>query len=159
MDSGIAFAIGIRFCRSTLVLSGAIYIDYKAPVDGGYYVLFNTSTAYTEVPTAFLSIPSIRNRPGQYHNYYFNYQSYELKSLAGFSELYWKMTDRLKWTLGLRYTDDKKSAVNYPIEVVAPGQGFPASGIMCSWKLRSSKNPRAVSVFGLARDGSKFNLR
>lgn len=58
------------------------------------------------------------------HNYFFVYTPYELESQAVFGELYWDWTDTLKLTVGARYTEDEKSRVYYPVNLLAPaGQG------------------------------------
>ena len=121
---------------------GAIYIDLDSPVDGGFYVLFNTGTAYARCfnlgpcntdPATGVSLGAPAepifidpNNPptGLGHNYYLNLQAYELNSAAGFGEIYWQQTPTFKWTLGVRYTHDKKEVVNYPVTVAAPGIGF-----------------------------------
>jgi outer membrane receptor protein involved in Fe transport len=58
------------------------------------------------------------------HNYFFVYTPYDLESQAVFGEVYWRMTDTLKLTVGARYTQDEKSRVYYPVNLLAPvGQG------------------------------------
>jgi outer membrane receptor protein involved in Fe transport len=58
------------------------------------------------------------------HNYFFVYTPYELESQAAFGEIYWNVTDALKLTVGARYTEDEKSRVYYPVNLLAPaGQG------------------------------------
>jgi outer membrane receptor protein involved in Fe transport len=102
---------------------GGIYVRFDTP-QSFYYVFFNSATALA------LANPSIYRDPnfppaGDGHNYYFNRQEYQLRSTAAFGELYWEMNDAFKWTLGLRYTDDDKTTVNFPIQMLAPGRGFP----------------------------------
>jgi len=58
------------------------------------------------------------------HNYFYVYTPYELDSQAAFGEVYWNMTDTLKLTVGARYTEDEKSRVYYPVNLLAAaGQG------------------------------------
>ena len=58
------------------------------------------------------------------HNYFFVYTPYELESQAAFGELYWNLSDSLKLTVGARYTEDEKSRVYYPVNLLAAaGQG------------------------------------
>ncbi|WP_116809822.1 TonB-dependent receptor [Steroidobacter cummioxidans] len=58
------------------------------------------------------------------HNYFFVYTPYQLESQAVFGELYWDWTDALKLTVGARYTEDEKSRVYYPVNLLAPaGEG------------------------------------
>ncbi|HEY8537491.1 MAG TPA: TonB-dependent receptor [Steroidobacteraceae bacterium] len=54
------------------------------------------------------------------HNYFFVKTPYELESQAVFGELYWRLTDTLKLTVGLRYTEDEKSRVYYPVTLLQP---------------------------------------
>ncbi|MBM0104881.1 TonB-dependent receptor [Steroidobacter sp. S1-65] len=58
------------------------------------------------------------------HNYFFVYTPYQLESQAAFGELYWNVTDTVKLTVGARYTEDEKSRIYYPVNLLAPaGQG------------------------------------
>jgi outer membrane receptor protein involved in Fe transport len=58
------------------------------------------------------------------HNYFYVYTPYELESQAVFGELYWQLTDTVKLTVGARYTEDEKSRVYYPVNLLSPvGQG------------------------------------
>jgi outer membrane receptor protein involved in Fe transport len=60
---------------------------------------------------------------GQGHNYFRSKNPYKLKSAAAFGEVYWQATPALKVTAGLRYTDDKKTFIPVPSQVLlAPGQ-------------------------------------
>ncbi len=45
---------------------------------------------------------------GEGHNYFRNSNPYKLESSAAFGEVYWQMSEGLKLTAGLRYTDDNK---------------------------------------------------
>lgn len=67
---------------------------------------------------------NINDVSGGGHNYYWSYQPYHLKSKAAFGEVYWKVSDNLKFTGGLRYTDDWKRLYNYPVKLVVPGSGL-----------------------------------
>ncbi|MBQ1541375.1 MAG: TonB-dependent receptor [Caulobacteraceae bacterium] len=113
---------------------GGIYLKYHT--DSQYYVFSNTLTAYAQVnnlqnannPAGQIYIDPSNPPSGVGHNYYLSQTPYDLTSKALFGEVYYKLTDDLKVTGGLRYTDDAKKAVNYPIMLLAPGQGLTASG-------------------------------
>src|SRR3546814_7536086 len=45
---------------------------------------------------------------GEGHNYFRSKNPYKLRSYALFGEAYWNITDDLKLTAGLRYTDARK---------------------------------------------------
>jgi outer membrane receptor protein involved in Fe transport len=125
---------------------GAIYVDGEAidPQDpfAGYYVLSNGLTGLTQlnnatggsifgglVPiatsdgtaTLFTGVP---NKSGG--NYYRSLSPYRLKSTALFGEAYYDITDELKFTLGLRYTDDKKEQDVIPTFLFTPTSAYPA---------------------------------
>jgi outer membrane receptor protein involved in Fe transport len=121
---------------------GGIYLDYKTETD--YFVMFNTGTAYVQVNNfianfasggavpypcpednlncVYIDPNSDPDRSG--HNYYDNYTNYHLKSRAAFGEVYYEATDALKFTMGLRYTHDRKLVENHPVGLTEPGSGL-----------------------------------
>jgi outer membrane receptor protein involved in Fe transport len=116
---------------------GGIYFDYKSIVD--YLVVSNGLTisalalnfsntgnpACNPTTTAnCIGIDTAATPSGEGHNYYNNHTPYHLKSKAMFGELYWQANDDLKFTLGLRHTNDKKISDNYPTALLTPGYGL-----------------------------------
>lgn len=112
---------------------GAIALDFKSTAD--YYVFGNTLTAYAaaqnggkpcapNTATCIYIDPS-KTPTGEGHNYYNNRSPYHLKSSAAFGEVYYEVSDTLKVTAGLRYTHDRKTQVNLPVVLFAPGSGHP----------------------------------
>ncbi|MDB5433249.1 MAG: TonB-dependent receptor, partial [Caulobacter sp.] len=104
---------------------GGIFLDYRAT--GDYYVMFNTGTGFYQVENA-IGLTSVAidpnktpNRSGR--NYYDSYSPYHLKSRAAFGEVYYKMAENFKWTLGLRYTDDDKVVENHTVVLGLNGAG------------------------------------
>lgn len=110
---------------------------------GDYFVMFNTGTGYYQVNNlltagnanctggpACVAIDPAKDPSRLGHNYYDNYGPYDLTSYAVFGELYWKMADNFKWTLGLRYTVDKKEVENHSVTLGTPGAGIgpPSAG-------------------------------
>ncbi|WP_242127221.1 TonB-dependent receptor [Sphingobium sp. Sx8-8] len=108
---------------------GGIYIDYKQ--DGDLLALSNMTTLAAAVLNATqgagIYIDPTSPGDGTGHNYYDNRSPYWLKSGALFGEAYYRATDDLKLTLGLRYTDDRKKQIAYPVVLLTPGAGFPAT--------------------------------
>ncbi len=120
---------------------GGIYLDYK--YDGDYFVMFNSGTAYymannfltTGATSGAVPFPCPQNNPfcvyidtneipdRSGHNYYDNYGPYHLKSRAAFGELYYQATPTLKFTLGLRYTDDTKLVERHQVALGEEGSG------------------------------------
>jgi len=61
---------------------------------------------------------------GEGHNYFRSKNPYKLRSWAAFGEVYWQVTDALKVTGGLRYTDDRKTFIPVPSQtLLSPGLG------------------------------------
>jgi len=55
---------------------------------------------------------------GQGHNYFRSENPYSLQSKAFFGEVYYQVTDELKVTAGLRYTDDRKDFIPVPSQIL-----------------------------------------
>ena len=109
---------------------GFQYANNKTYTDD-YDVMSNGLTAYAQMINALNQaqvIPvdnSATPASGLGHNYYDARFQTSLKSYSGFGEVYYQLTPDLKLTGGLRYTDDQKSNVYYPIELLAAGSpGF-----------------------------------
>jgi len=153
---------------------GGIYIDYQATNE----VLFlgNNVTQFAIVqnlPVALggsnagIYIDPLTEPDGTGHNYYNSSSPYHLKSAALFGESYFKATDTLKATLGLRYTNDKKEQTTYPVVMLAPGRGFPAvtpqevrfeeltGRLTLDWKL--TENNLVYVSFSRGYKGGGFN--
>ena len=55
---------------------------------------------------------------GEGHNYFRSKNPYELESWAAFGELYWNISEDVKLTAGLRYTDDSKHFTPAPSQLL-----------------------------------------
>jgi iron complex outermembrane receptor protein len=64
------------------------------------------------------------------HNYFLSQNPYTLNSYAGFGEAYYNVTNELKLTGGLRWTEDQKHFVDIPSEVITEGYGYPVTAIV-----------------------------
>jgi outer membrane receptor protein involved in Fe transport len=110
---------------------GGIIIDYHLNNDAIIYS--NAFTGYAR--NANLNVPCPINTntciyidpnnplDNSGHNYYRLDQPYSLNSKAVFGEIYWNLTPTLKFTGGLRYTDESKSILNFPVTFITPGSG------------------------------------
>lgn len=107
---------------------GGMYLDYKATNE--IIALGNTTTMAAEALNfggAGIYLDPKADPDGTGHGYYNSSSPYHLKASAAFGEVYYQATDTLKATLGLRYTNDSKDQTSYPIVLLTPGQGFPAT--------------------------------
>lgn len=119
---------------------GVIKVDFEA-IDpnentAGYYVISNSLTALTQLNNALggaifggeVPLDTAGNQPslvdlsfsGLGGQYFRSLSPYELDSTAVFGEGYFDVTDTLKATVGLRYTQDKKSQKNIPTFLFTP---------------------------------------
>jgi outer membrane receptor protein involved in Fe transport len=100
---------------------GGIYLDYETT--SITHFASNLATAAVRVinPDAYIDPLSRPDFTG--HNYYVNQTEYSLTSKAAFGEVYWKATDDLRVTVGLRYTDDKKRTRGSGATLFAAGRG------------------------------------
>ncbi len=70
----------------------------------------------------------ITNLDNEGHNYFLSQNPYVLNSYALFGEAYYNVTNDLKLTAGLRWTDDEKHFPEIPSELLALGWGYPSMG-------------------------------
>ena len=121
---------------------GGIYIDFESLTD--YYVMSNTLTANAQIQNFFATlppgaIPGTATGPGvavpidpgngastvfgnlnnNGRNYFYSRTPYTLQAYALFGEGYIDLTEDVKLTLGLRYTNDDKEVVNNSTALLA----------------------------------------
>lgn len=92
---------------------GGLKLDSRGETN--YFVFFNTAELVaigTNAGAGFEALPGDRT-------YFLSRSPYELDATGAFGELYYEPTDRLKFTLGLRYTNDKKAQENTPSLLLA----------------------------------------
>jgi len=65
----------------------------------------------------------------QGHNYFLSQNPYVLNSYAVFGETYYDIFKNLKFTTGVRFTDDRKHFTLIPSQVVLSGYGYPVAGV------------------------------
>jgi outer membrane receptor protein involved in Fe transport len=131
---------------------GAIFTRFQG--SGDYFVMFNTGTGFYQINNllstgnanctsgaACVAIDPAKDPTRVGHNYYDNYGPYDLTSYAVFGELYWQMAQNFKWTLGLRYTVDKKEVENHSVTLGTPGAGIgpPSAGQAAVLKAKFSE--------------------
>jgi outer membrane receptor protein involved in Fe transport len=109
---------------------GGLYLSAKRFED--LFIESNGTTAEVQFEdllgsNAYVDPNAVAN--GQGHNYFLGQTPYQLTSGAVFGEVYWQATNPLRVTVGARYTDDHKDVIDDPVELLAPGSGFPASAI------------------------------
>lgn len=111
---------------------GGIYLDYRQ--DNNLIALSNTTTMASIILNATnppgapdIYIDPLADPDGTGHSYYNNRSPYKLRAGALFGEAYYELTDNLKATAGLRYTNDHKEQINYPVQLLVPGAGFPVT--------------------------------
>ncbi len=110
---------------------GALALRYDTVQS--FYILSNAFTnaarvanggAACALSSACVYIDPNRDPTIDGHGNYLSFQPYHLNSNAVFGEVYYQLTPDLKFTGGLRYTDDKKTLENYPIRLLTAGSGL-----------------------------------
>lgn len=97
---------------------GGIYINQNSLTD--YFVFFNPGAILASPLLGAGALPADRT-------HFISRQHVELDSANLFGEAYYNITDNLKFTLGLRYTDDEKTVISYANNLLAPTSSIPAS--------------------------------
>lgn len=110
---------------------GALGLDVD--IHNILFVSTNATTAYVTRVTCGGNINGCpiyfdRNNPPDYsgHQYFVTDTPYQLTSRAAFGEAYWQLSDDVKLTAGVRYTDDKKKRTNLDVQLLAPNGGVEA---------------------------------
>jgi iron complex outermembrane receptor protein len=127
---------------------GANYLDYQ--VDESYYVFSNVLTAIAQAtfnsggigsgplncapgtattpagnPCVYIDPNSLRGIDGQGHNYFRSRNVARTRSAAVFGEGYWKLSDTLRLTAGLRFTRDVKTTTPVPTQLLLSATDLP----------------------------------
>jgi len=88
---------------------------------GTYFVYIAPNPVPAGDPRAwcpYIDPNPIESINGDGHNYFRSKNPYKLKSWATFGEVYYNISDALKVTAGLRYTDDRKTFIPVPSQVL-----------------------------------------
>jgi iron complex outermembrane receptor protein len=101
---------------------------------GGYtisnpYTPYNINSA-AEGGCIYIDPNPLTSLNNQGHNYFLSQNPYVLNSYAAFGEVYYDIASDLKFTGGLRWTDDQKHFTLIPSELLVKGYGYPISGIV-----------------------------
>ena len=95
----------------------------------------NFNNTLLGIGCAYIDPNPIDKVNGQGHNYFLSHNPYQLKSWAGFGEVYYQVAPDVKLTGGLRWTDDIKDFQEYPSWALVAGIGIPQQGaIRQEWK-------------------------
>lgn len=129
--------------------AGGNYLKFKGLND--YYLFYNIVTMLAQgyynaspnlnecghiSPALCMKVDTnpLDSLAGDGHNYFRNRNPYELESIAGFGELYWRATNNLKFTAGLRYTDDRKTFTPWRSQLLVMGTDYgPSEQIKQRW--------------------------
>lgn len=149
------FRLQSAFAEPVNFSIGANYLDFK--IDEDYFVFNNLFTAIAQgtfgngnfggvvvdctelvdkTNCIYVDPNPLDQINGNGHNYFRSRNIAKTESLAGFGELYWQATDTLKFTAGLRYTSDKKTATPIKTQLLLGpgdfGSGYVSSGYRVS---------------------------
>ena len=129
--------------------AGANYLHYETLEN--YFVFINAISDFVAgqgsyLPFGYVYLPPSYNRityenvytdptplsdlAGDGHNYYRNTNPYVLNSYAGFGEANYSVLSDLKFTAGLRWTEDRKHFSLVPSWIADRGFGYPVTGVV-----------------------------
>ena len=89
-----------------------------------------SASGQATLPCSYIDPNPLSSINGQGHNYFRSDNPYTLNSYAGFGEVYYNVTNDVKLTGGLRWTDDQKHFTRIPSEVIIMGMGYPSLGVI-----------------------------
>ncbi len=164
---------------------GANYLDFKTQDD---YFVFNNMFSiiaeyvYNDVydpdtglssenctdPTAknndkdcvYVDPNSLENIDEEGHNYFLSRNLVETRSWALFGEAYWQITNDVKLTTGLRYTDDRKRSTPVPSQLLLGTQLNSETGEIDSGELTGGLSYRGYpSESQVTQDWQEFTGR
>ena len=117
-----------------LVAAGSSYQTWQPGVSDNSQCLTNgfvyTDLKNPQIGCGYLDPNPISKLNNQGHNYFLSQNPYVLNSYAGFGEAYYNLTQDVKLTGGLRWTDDEKHFINIPSEFLSNNYGYPISGVV-----------------------------
>jgi outer membrane receptor protein involved in Fe transport len=139
-DGPLNFSIGANYTRFqvlvdyyvmyNLISAFALIPPFNYPATGmtdlthcgwGTTVIPNITDVDINTPGAacpYIDPNPVESINGEGHNYFRSKNPYKLKSGAAFGEFYWQARPDLKVTAGLRYTDDRKSFIPVPSQIL-----------------------------------------
>jgi len=142
-DGPINFSIGANYTKFNVLVDYYVFynmitlVSLLQPFNGaqgnptsditkcgfsmGSFLFPNYATLDINDPQAvcpYIDPNPIESINGEGHNYFRSKNPYKLQSGAAFGELYWRLPDNVKITAGLRYTDDKKTFIPVPSQVL-----------------------------------------
>jgi iron complex outermembrane receptor protein len=94
------------------------------------YEYLNPTQNQSVLHCGYIDPNPIASLDNEGHNYFLSQNPYLLNSYATFGEVYYDVTQDLKLTEGLRWTDDQKHFIDIPSELLAPGYGYPVLGVV-----------------------------
>jgi iron complex outermembrane receptor protein len=129
-DGPVNFSLGANYTRFQTLID--YYVFYNLITVTALHLPFNSSSDITQchgTPAGdplkicpYIDPNPLESINGEGHNYFRSKNPYKLKSSAVFGELYWNINEDLKLTAGLRYTDDTKTFIPVPSQVLlSPG--------------------------------------
>jgi outer membrane receptor protein involved in Fe transport len=77
---------------------------------------------------SYIDPNSLSNLNDQGHNYFLSQNPYGVNSYAAFGEVYYNITEDLKFTTGLRFTEDQKHFSIIPSQLLNAGYGYGVKG-------------------------------
>jgi outer membrane receptor protein involved in Fe transport len=94
------------------------------------FIMPDPSAAHDAFGCGYIDPNPISHLDGNGHNYFRSINPYALNSYAAFGEANYAITKDVKFTAGLRWTEDQKHFTEIPSEVLVDGWGYPSTGVV-----------------------------
>lgn len=116
-DTPVNFNVGVNYLDFKIDEDYFVFNNLFTAISQGLFgngnfggVLFDCETRPNPEGCVYVDPNPLDQINGDGHNYFRSRNIAKTRSYAAFGELYWEATDNLKFTAGLRYTEDKKVA-------------------------------------------------
>jgi iron complex outermembrane receptor protein len=136
-DGPLNFTAGVNYTKFEALNDYYLFFNIVTMLAQGFYNQSPDPTVCNSFSTTFcmhVDANPLESVDGAGHNYFRNKNPYRLESKAAFGEAYWDVTDTVKITAGLRYTDDRKSFTPWRSQLLVYGDGYgPSDPINQRW--------------------------
>ena len=138
-DGPLNFTGGVSYTKFTGINDYYLFFNVVTMLAQGFYngspVLNECVRPNPDLQCMYVDTNPVESVDGRGHNYFRNHNPYKLESKAAFGEVYWEVSDALKFTAGLRYTDDRKSFTPWRSQLLVFGDDYgPSDPINQQWR-------------------------
>ncbi len=137
-DGPLNFSGGLSYTEFTGINDYYLFFNVVTLLAQGYYngppEMNTCNKPNPALQCMYVDTNPVESVDGRGHNYFRNQNPYKLESKAAFGEVYFQVSDTLKLTAGLRYTDDRKKFTPWRSQLLVFGENYgPSDPINQQW--------------------------